>query len=217
MPTPTPGGPRAADPTDRAVRAYYAAIGMVMATSWIGANGEPIWKHAVRTLLIVALVPAIIAVSRRRTRSAVSTQSLPRVLLIQNGLFLAALGLSWLISYVVDSGHVTLFGTILRFSLLPISIPFQVQAARRRAAGIQPSPNDIGRLSFLRFLAAKVVLLAVALAAQAMLGHSFAHAEYVISGALLVIVARFGPRVHPYLLVPDRGSESPATFPVATP
>ncbi len=203
-PGPLPPRPAAAG---RVLRARYAAVGVLMAASWISARGEPLWGHALRTLLVVLTIPALVALDKRRGRRARPAASAPQNLVAVIGercaLIAAALGLSWLIGYLIDPSHASWLSPVVLFALLVATIPLQVRAARRIRAAMPGADIEL-QLSMPRLFAAKVVLLAAALALDWALSRSFAQADLVIGVALFMAVAWFGPRVHHLLLAGGR-------------
>jgi hypothetical protein len=171
-PPPGPLPPRLAA-ADRVLRARYTAVGVLMAASWISARGEPVWGHALRTLLVALTIPALIALDRRRERRARPAAPAPQNLVAVIGercvLIAAALGLSWLIGYLIDPSHTSWLSPVVLFTLLVATIPVQVRAARRaraarRIRAAMPGADTELELSVLRLTAAKVVLLAAAFA-----------------------------------------------------
>jgi hypothetical protein len=202
--TSTPSDPVITRSADRVLRVRYTAIGALIASSWIGARGEPVWEHALRTLLIMLTVPMMLAFARRRARRARSNTaaapSLTRTLAAGNGLLAAALAASWLIGYLIDPAHTSFISPIVRFALLAATLPLQMRAARRNPS-LRLNAADSGQLSFPRLIAAKFALLAAALVADWALSRAFAQADLLVAVALFFVVARFGPRVHPHLLV----------------
>jgi hypothetical protein len=202
--TSTPSEPVRIRSADRVLRVRYTVIGALIASSWIGARGEPVWEHALRTLLIMLTIPTMLAFARRRARrvrsNAAAAPSLTRTLLAGNGLLVAAFAASWLIGYLIDPAHASFISPIVRLALLAATLPLQVRAARRNPS-MRLNAAEAGRLSFPRLLAAKFALLAAALVVDWALSRAFAQADLLVGVALFLVVARFGPRVHPHLLV----------------
>jgi hypothetical protein len=44
----------------RAVRVRYTAVGLIVAGIWLSSSNQPLWVHAVRTLTILLIVPAVL-------------------------------------------------------------------------------------------------------------------------------------------------------------
>ena len=86
-------------------RARYLVIGAVIGALWIAHRDEPLWEHAVRTLVVLVAVPLLAAPvlawwrARRRDATVPSEQlSLPRFVAAKAMLVAVALGLDVLLS-----------------------------------------------------------------------------------------------------------------------
>ncbi|MEU2872162.1 hypothetical protein ABZ769_23615 [Streptomyces olivoreticuli] len=87
-----------------------------------------------------------------------------------------------------------------RLMLVLLTVPLQVRLERRaRARGV---PTVRLALSAPRLVCAKLILIAVALPAQALLDLYVPNAQLLVAAAIVVAVTALGPKVHSKLLLP---------------
>jgi hypothetical protein len=77
------------------VRVRYTAVGLIVAGIWLSSSNQPLWVHAVRTLTILLIVPAVltplIAATRRRRQATTETISILRFVSVKAALVMIAL------------------------------------------------------------------------------------------------------------------------------
>jgi hypothetical protein len=226
--TATPSGTQvrqaaAARLRSRALRIRYAGLGLVMAVLWVGHAGEPAWLHAVRLLLVLLTIAPLLALTRRYRERHVqaSAQRHPDASLYWLiGTRIAAvgiaLGVGWLLSHLLVPHHSdTPKLIILRIGLLAISVPVQLKFERERQAAGHPPRVAVKSP---RLIAAKLLLVVLALGAQWLLGIWTPDAELIVAPLLFGTVALAGPKVHRYLVSPSRAADRPtATDPANQP
>jgi len=84
--------------------------------------------------------------------------------------------------------------------LLVVSLTLQVLHRRRPRS--RPS-SDGTRISLVRLIAAKLLVVAIALVVDWVLQRWIPNADLIVAIGLAVGIAAVGPKVHRYLLVPD--------------
>jgi hypothetical protein len=77
------------------MRVRYTAVGLIVGAIWLSSSNQPLWVHAVRTLAILLVVPAVltplIAAIRRRRQATTQTISILRFVSVKAGLVMIAL------------------------------------------------------------------------------------------------------------------------------
>lgn len=213
----TPGQTAVSDANalrEKALRARYAILGAVMAFLWIGNNSEPAWVHALRLLLVLATIAPLLTLTRRYyARRAASKQQRPRAALywligIRVATVTIALGLGWLVGDLFAPHHSDPARLIaLRLGLLAVTIPMQIRLERRRQAVGVARPLTVRSP---RIIAAKFVLVLVALGAEWLIGMWTPNADLIVAAALFGTVAWLGPKLNRYFFNPAARSR-PAT------
>ena len=187
------------------LRIRYAILGLVFAVLWVGHQGEPAWVHAVRLVLVLVTIPPLLALTQRYRERQVKAASRKhpnaslywlvgtRVVVVS-----IALGLGQLVGHLVAPHHNdTIRQLVIRIAVLALTLPFQVRFERRRqAAGLPPRVQARSPL----IIAAKFVLVLLALGAEWLIGRWTAQADVIVAAGLFVIVAALGPTLHPYLV-----------------
>ena len=185
----------------RALRIRYAVLGLVLAALWVGRSGEPAWEHALRTVAVMLTIRPLLRVTLRyRLRELRSQASASRyvawLIAIRLTMVGAALGVSWLIGYLLDPAHrhATVRALVLRLALLALTIPLQLYVERRHRG---PGHAAASPMLWRRFITAKVGLVLVALGAEVLLQHWLGpRADLVVAAGLFVTVTLLGPWVH---------------------
>jgi hypothetical protein len=206
----------------KALRIRYAIIGLVMALLWVGHQGEPAWLHAVRLLLVLLTISPLLALTRRyreRHTQAAAERHPDAALYWLIGtrivVIVIAVGLGSLLARLVTHHSDAPKLVLLRLALLALSIPWQVRLERRRQALGLP-PRVPVRSS--RIIAAKLLLVALALGADWLLGRWTANADLIVAAAIFAAVALAGPKLNRYLVIPGQAAAPlPATNAPAQP
>lgn len=199
---------------EKVLRVRYAILGAAMAFLWFGNNGEPAWVRALRLLLVlVTIAPLLTLTQRFYARRTAGKQQPPRAALywligIRVATVTIALGLGWLVGDLFAPHHNDPVRLIaLRFGLLAVTIPVQIRLERRRQAKGIVRPLTIRSP---RIIAAKFVLVLVALGAEWLIGMWTPDADLIVAAGLFVAVAWFGPKLNRYFFNPAPQSR-PAT------
>ncbi|GAA1906649.1 hypothetical protein [Streptantibioticus ferralitis] len=190
----------------RILRIRYAAVGVVLALTWMGEGNEPAWGHALRAVLILLIVPPALLLSDRRLTRAVYESAHPRwpiarLITVRTAIISAAFGAAYLLGCLVDphAAHSVVFLGV-RLLLVLLTIPLQIRAAHRmRASEVHPSTDPV--VSAPRLIGAKLALIAAALLAQTLLGHYTPNASAMVAAAIALTAAIVGPRIHDWLLI----------------
>ena len=108
----------------------------------MGHSGEPAWEHALRTVAVLLTIRPLLWVTLRyrlrQARSGASTSDyLTWLIAIRLAVVAGALGVSWLIGYLLDPAHRHwgVHTLLLRLLVLALTIPLQVRAPAATAAG----------------------------------------------------------------------------------
>ncbi|MEU9121111.1 hypothetical protein AB0C96_14870 [Streptomyces sp. NPDC048506] len=190
----------------RSIRRAYVVAGAVMALMWVGEGNEPAWAHALRATFVLLVLPPLLLRTDRHLTTAFHTSARPgpaltrligaRVLIVS-----ASLVGSALVGHLLDP-HIAFDARALgiRLSLVLLTVPLQIRAARRaRAGGVHPATRPT--LSAPRLICAKLGLIAAALLAQTLLNPYVANAQLLVAAGIVLTVAALGPTIHPRLLV----------------
>ena len=198
---------------EKVLRVRYAVLGAVMAFLWIGNKGEPAWVHALRLLLVLATIAPLLTLTRRYYARRAASKQQPRAALnwligIRVATVMIALGLGWLVGDLFAPHHNDPARLIaLRLGLLAVTIPMQIRLERRRQAmGIVRPPT----VRSPRIIAAKFVLVLVALGAEWLIGMWTPNADLIVAAGLFGTVAWSGPKLNRYFFNPAARSR-PAT------
>jgi hypothetical protein len=183
------------------LRIRYAVLGLALAALWVGRSGEPAWEHALRTVAVMLTIRPLLRVTLRyRLRELRSQASASRyvawLIAIRLAMVAAALGVSWLIGYLLDPAHrhATVRALVLRLALLALTIPLQLYIERRHRG---PGHAAASPMLWHRFITAKIGLVLVALGAEVVLQHWLGgRADLVVAAGLFVTVALLGPWTH---------------------
>jgi hypothetical protein len=199
---------------EKVLRVRYAVLGAVMAFLWVGHEGEPAWVHALRLLLVLATIAPLLTLTRRYyARRAASRQQHPRAALywligIRVATVAIALGLGWLVGDLFAPHHNDPARLIaVRLGLLAVTIPMQVRLERGRQATGVASPLTVRSP---RIIAAKFVLVLVALGVEWLIGMWTPNADLIVAAGLFAAVAWSGPKLNRYFVNPAPRSR-PAT------
>ncbi|MCQ4041521.1 hypothetical protein ACFOSC_12655 [Streptantibioticus rubrisoli] len=187
-------------------RARYAAMGMCMAVVWLSEGSEPAWEHALRTGVMLLMVPPLLLRAQRRLASKIYECEHPgrfvaQLIAARLLVLVAAFGVSHLLGAVLDpraSHSLVIPGVAV--SLAVAAIPLQVRNAYRGRAGAA-HPATRPAFSAARLIAAKLTLVIAALLAQLLLSPYVPSPDAVVAVAIAVVVTALGPRVHAHLLV----------------
>lgn len=199
-------------PNARKIRARYAAIGISMALLWVGQGGAPAWEHALRTVVMLMIVPPLLLWAERRFTPKIYESERPGCavaqlvtarLLVVTGAFAVANGLSSLLDPRASY-------SLLIPAVLLLTVPWQIRhALRTRTSGVHPSTQPM--FSAPRLIAAKLSLVAAALLAQLLLGSYLPYADLFVALGIAGAVVVLGPRFHSRLQVPQpNGKQEPA-------
>ncbi|MFF2809620.1 hypothetical protein ACFVT2_21075 [Streptomyces sp. NPDC058000] len=208
---PAPHVSRAAVPRSpgeaRKLRIRYAVAGVVMALTWMGEGGEPAWAHALRTAVILLILPPLLLRSHRRLTRQVYEATDPRwaiarLITVRTAIVAGALAAAYSLGCLLDPhGAQPAAALGVRLLVVLLTIPLQIRLAHRtRASEAHPSTGPV--LSAPRLIAAKLTLIVVALLAQVLLDGVTHHADAIVAVAIAVAAAGLGPRIHARLLVP---------------
>lgn len=179
----------------------YAILGAVLAGLWVGHSGEPAWEHALRTVAVLLTIRPLLWVTLRyrlrQARSGASTSDyLTWLIAMRLAVVAGALGVSWLIGYLLDPAHRHwgVHTLLLRLLVLALTIPLQVRAARRYRGG-RGGPQ--ARLLWGRLITAKIGLILAALGAEVLLQRWLGgSADLLVAAGLFAVVALLGPWAH---------------------
>ncbi|MEK2477740.1 hypothetical protein [Streptomyces noursei] len=190
----------------RALRLRYAAIGSFMAFTWIGEGNAPAWEHALRTLVILLILPPLLLRTNLRLTQELyettrPTRVIAQLVTARIVIIAAAFGTSALVGHLLDphtgrSPVVPAAGLVL----LLLSIPVQVRRAHRTRAD-RSHPSTRPTLSAPRLIVAKLALITAALLAQLLLGAYVDNATYAVAAAIAITATVLGPAAHGWLLV----------------
>lgn len=185
----------------RALRIRYAILGAVLAGLWVGHSGEPAWEHALRTVAVLLTIRPLLWVTLRyrlrQARAGASTSDyLTWLIAMRLAVVAGALGVSWLIGYLLDPAHRHwgVHTLLLRLLVLALTIPLQVRAQRRYRGG-RGGPQ--ARLLWGRLITAKIGLILAALGAEVLLQRWLGgSADLLVAAGLFAVVALLGPWAH---------------------
>jgi hypothetical protein len=187
-------------------RARYAAVGICMAVVWLGEGSEPAWEHALRTVVMLLMVPPLLLRAQRRLVPKIYESERPgrfvaQLIAARLLVLVAAFGVSHLLGALLDprAGHSLVIPGVA-VSLAVVAIPLQVRHAYRGRAGAA-HPATRPALSAARLIAAKLALVTAALLAQLLLSAYLRSPDAFVAVAIAVAVTTLGPRVHAHLLV----------------
>ncbi|MFE1176598.1 hypothetical protein [Streptomyces sp. NPDC058773] len=203
--TPEPDGP-AGSAAARKLRTRYVCIGLWTAFTWSGEGNAPAWEHALRTLVVLLMLPPLLLWANRRLthklyESAHPGRVIAQLITARIVIVTAAFGTSIGLGYLLDP-HTSRSPVLpaVGFALLLLSIPAQIRHAHRtRTRTTHPATRPA--LSAPRLMIAKLTLVAAALVTQLLLTPYLADATYVVAAALFLTTAALGPRVHRSFLV----------------
>lgn len=198
--TPAPDG-TAASAASRKLRMRYAGIGLWMAFTWCGEGNAPAWEHALRTLVILLILPPLLLRANRRLthklyESAHPGRVIAQLITARIAVVTIAFGAGFLLGHLLDP-HAARSPVLpaVGFLLLLASIPAQIRRAHRtRAATTHPATQPT--LSAPRLMTAKLTLITAALVAQLLLTPYLPDATYAVAAALFLTTASLGPGVH---------------------
>ncbi|MEV6569087.1 hypothetical protein [Streptomyces kronopolitis] len=185
----------------RKLRLRYAAIGLWMAFTWCGEGNAPAWEHALRTLVILLILPPLLLRADRHLthklyESAHPGRVIAQLITARIAVVTVAFGTSLLLGYLLDP-HADRSPVLpaAGFLLLLASIPAQIRRAHRTRAGTT-HPATQPALSAPRLITTKLTLITAALLAQLLLTPYLPNATYAVAAALFLTTATFGPAVH---------------------
>ncbi|WP_433857770.1 hypothetical protein [Streptomyces kronopolitis] len=185
----------------RKLRLRYAAIGLWMAFTWCGEGNAPAWEHALRTLVILLILPPLLLRANRHLthklyESARPGRVIAQLITARIAAVTVAFGAGFLLGHLLDpqAGRSPVLPA-LGFLLLLASIPAQIRHAHRTRTGTT-HPATQPALSAPRLIAAKLTLITAALVAQLLLTPYLPNATYAVAAALFLATAAMGPRVH---------------------
>ena len=191
---------------EKVLRVRYAILGAAMAFLWIGNKGEPAWVHALRLLLVLATIAPLLTLTQRyHARRAASKQQHPQAALywligVRVAAVTIALGLGYLVGDLFAPHHNDPARLIaLRLGLLAVTIPMQIRLERRRQAMGIVRPLKVRSP---RLIAAKFVLVLVALGAEWLIGMWTPSADLIVAVGLFGTVAWLGPKLNRYFFNP---------------
>ncbi|GGU70810.1 hypothetical protein GCM10010211_40640 [Streptomyces albospinus] len=207
---PAPQVSRAARPRPlgeaRKLRIRYAVAGVVMALTWMGEGGEPAWAHALRTSVILLIVPPLLLRSNRRLTQQVYEAADPRwaiarLITVRTAIVGGALVAAYLLGCLLDPHSAQPAASLgVRLLVVLLTVPLQIRLAHRtRTSEVHPSAGPV--LSAPRLIAAKLTLIIAALLAQMLLDGVTHHADVIVAVAIAVAAAGLGPKIHARLLV----------------
>jgi hypothetical protein len=85
------------------VRVRYTAVGLIVAGIWLSSSDQPLWVHALRTLAILLVAPAVltplIAAIRRHRQATTETISILRFVSVKAGLIMVAITIDELLRH----------------------------------------------------------------------------------------------------------------------
>ncbi|TXC96054.1 hypothetical protein [Streptomyces sp. ISID311] len=192
--------------TARKLRLRYTATGLCIAFTWIGEGNAPAWEHALRTLVILLMLPPLLLRANRHLthklyESAHPGRVIAQLITARIVIITAAFGTSNLLGRLLDPGaaHPPVLPAI-GFALLLLSIPAQIrQAHRTRAHTTHPAAQPT--LSAPRLMAVKLIKVTAALVTQLLLTPYLPNATFVVAAALFLTSAILGPKIHRGFLV----------------
>ncbi|GLW16520.1 hypothetical protein Stsp01_32630 [Streptomyces sp. NBRC 13847] len=218
--TPAPDGTPAtttAATTARKLRLRYVGIGLWMAFTWCGEGNAPAWEHALRTLVILLILPPLLLRTNRHLthklyESAHPGRVIAQLITARIAAVTIAFGAGFLLGHLLDP-HAARSPVLpaLGFLLLLASIPAQIRHAHRtRTATTHPATQRA--LSAPRLIATKLTLITTALLAQLLLTPYLPDATFAVAAALFLTTATLGPKAHHRFLLTDPAptNEKPA-------
>lgn len=206
--TPAPDATTAAATTARKLRLRYVGIGLWMAFTWCGEGNAPAWEHALRTLVILLILPPLLLRANRHLthklyESAHPGRVIAQLITARIAAVTVAFGAGFLLGHLLDPQPArSPVLPALGFLLLLASIPVQIRHAHRtRTATTHPATQRA--LSAPRLIATKLTLITTALLAQLLLTSYLTDATFAVAAALFLTTATLGPKAHSRFLLTD--------------
>ncbi|MEU8684180.1 hypothetical protein [Streptomyces sp. NPDC048611] len=190
----------------RKLRLRYLAAGLWIAFTWIGEGNAPAWEHALRTLVILLMLPPLLLRANRQLthklyESARPGRVIAQLITARIVIITVAFGTSILLGRLLDPGaaHPPVLPAI-GFALLLLSIPAQIRHAHRtRARTTHPAAQPT--FSAPRLMAVKLIKVTAALVVQLLLTPYLDNATFVVAAALFLTTATLGPTIHRGFLI----------------